>query len=303
MTGSIDDMRFWCDTLADPPGRLRLPGGRLGAPAAPTAAGGLASVAFRIPAPVWRRIAALARIDAFTVVQAGIAMLMARLGAGADVWIGTECEAGARRNGLVLRTDASGNPDLTTMLDRADRANRSAFAHAGVAFGEVRAALRETGADLPDSVIQIGFTRLGTDPSGGLPGIGRPELHFVLGPGGPRGLTMRLHHDTARVDRRTARDIAAWLVRLLELASAAPTTPIAALDLLSPEAREQVLARGQGRRLERVASNLPDRVAQRADRNPAAVALMSEAATVTYRQLDRRANRLARLLAAPPRRQ
>ncbi len=121
-------LSFWSATLKDLPDQIELPTDRP-RPAMSSHRGG--HVPLHIDADLHRALIDLSRdnqASLFMVLQAGLAALLTRLGAGTDIAIGGPIAGrtdaalddlvGFFVNTLVLRTDTSGNPSLRA----ADRA-------------------------------------------------------------------------------------------------------------------------------------------------------------------------------------
>ncbi|MBI0382178.1 non-ribosomal peptide synthetase, partial [Streptomyces albiflaviniger] len=135
---------YWTGALADLPDQLELPYDR---PRPPVASYRGDRIPFEIPADLYDKVAALARdtqSSPFMVVQAGLAALLTRLGAGTDIPIGTPIAGrtdtslddlvGVFINTLVLRADTSGRPTARALIERVRTRNLAAYAHQDLPF-------------------------------------------------------------------------------------------------------------------------------------------------------------------------
>ncbi|WP_410640976.1 non-ribosomal peptide synthase/polyketide synthase [Amycolatopsis sp. lyj-346] len=121
-------------------------------------------------------------------------------------------------------------------------------------------------------------------------------LSVVAAPG-PR-LSLGLGYDPALFDEATIRRLARRLEHLLEAIAEDPARPLREFDVLDAEERDQVLVAFNDTGHEVPPVTLTELIEAQAARTPEAVAVVSRDERLTFAELDARADRLARLLAA-----
>jgi amino acid adenylation domain-containing protein len=234
-------LEHWRRTLSGLPRELALPFDHP-RPATPTHRADLVELV--LPAELHAAIDVLARdtgTSMFMVVQAALAALLTREGAGTDLPIGTfvagrteEALAdlvGCFVNTVLLRTDTAGAPSFAELLARVRETDLSAFDRQELPFDSVvRAGL----ATAPQVVVIHHEQARLADLEGGngelvaIPvGHTRSDLTFSFyEPRGDGPVHCYLIYATDLFDRSTAERLAADLRGLLELAVADPTAPI-----------------------------------------------------------------------------
>ncbi|HYU30619.1 MAG TPA: amino acid adenylation domain-containing protein, partial [Thermoanaerobaculia bacterium] len=206
-------------------------------------------------------------------------------------------------NTLVLRTDLSGNPPFVEVLRRVRSAALGAYAHQDLPFEQIVDALVAERDLSHTPLFQVLFSLQNTPTSdmrlSGLTlepvhvesGLAKFDLSLTLGEG-PDGFGGGLEHNTDLFDRSTAARFVARFETLLAAAVADPEQRIADLPLLLPAERQQLLEWG-GTAGAPSSETLHGRFAARVRENPRAVAVVCGGESLTYGELDHRANQFA----------
>ncbi len=271
-------------------------------------------------------LAALARAEGstcFLVQLAVFAAMLGRIGETTDLAIASPA-AGRDRpevqdligcfvETLALRIDLAGDPPFTALLARLRQVLLAALAHSELPFEQVIEAVAPERRAGHTPLIAAAFTLHEALPPPRLPGLSQALLE--VDPGTAKfDLTLALAEageslDAAWEFRRDLFDgatvlrLAGWWESLLAgLAEAGPAARLAELSLLSPPERHQVT-----REWAREPTDYPrertvdDLVAERAAATPDAVALDFGEEQISYGELLRRADNLARALAGAAR--
>ncbi|MFF0477535.1 amino acid adenylation domain-containing protein [Streptomyces sp. NPDC004284] len=326
-------LEFWERNLAGAPAVLELPSARP-RPAEATHRGGRAPVT--VDAATHRALDTLARRSGatlFMVLQAALAAVLTRHGAGTDLPLATMTAGrddetlgdlvGFFVNTLVLRTDTSGDPAFTELLDRVRRADLAAYGHQELPFDRVVEHLNPVRTTAHHPLAQV-VVQLHHDYTGDAPGAaaakslfhaaGEPlldtvstkfDLTFALderrdGEGRPAGLAGGLEYATDLFDAPTAALLAAHLEQTLRAAAADPGVRIGDVDLFTAADRFRLVSEYNDTAT--VVPGAPETIhaliARRAALTPDASALITDEETVGYGALDARADALAARLGA-----
>ncbi|MER8158414.1 amino acid adenylation domain-containing protein [Streptomyces sp. NPDC094472] len=317
---------YWTSALAGLPDQLELPYDR---PRPSVASYRGDRIPFEIPAPLYDKVVAFARdtqSSPFMVVQAGLAALLTRLGAGTDIPIGTPIAGrtdtslddlvGVFINTLVLRADTSGRPTARALIERVRTRNLAAYAHQDLPFERLvevlnperslarhplfqvllafnntdTAATDQAVADIPDLTVS---------PVAADTGAGKFDLSFAFteqphGAGGLRGV---LEYSTDLFDRDTVETLGRRYLRVLQGMVDAPDTPLDRIDLLDQAEARSVVWDWNDTACEVPGRPVVELFEERVARTPDAVAVAAGGVSLSYGELDARAARLARLLA------
>ncbi|KAB1972984.1 non-ribosomal peptide synthetase, partial [Streptomyces triticiradicis] len=320
-----EQLDYWKRQLSDLPELLRLPADR----PRPAVAGRHGDhVGLELSPELHAALVELARksgASLFMVLQAALAALYTRLGAGTDIPIGSPIAGrtdealddlvGFFVNTLVLRTDTSGDPTFAELLGRVRETALSAYVHQDVPFEQLVEALNPSRSlshhPLFQTILAVQNAPMGRFSLPGLDvttyAVATGTAKFDLGvslveqfapDGGPAGIAGAVEYATDLFDRSTVEALAERWTRLLEAVTADPDRPIGGIELLDADERHRLLERGNATAREVAAVPVPELFAAQVAATPDAVALVRGDVELTYRQLDCWANRFAHALIA-----
>ncbi|MFI8537654.1 amino acid adenylation domain-containing protein, partial [Streptomyces aquilus] len=324
-SAAAGQIAYWRAALEGAPQETALPFDR-SRPAVPTFRSG--SVPVDVDAETHARLVELAGqggATMFMVVHAALAVLLARMGAGADVCVGTpvagrsdaqlEDLAGFFVNTLVLRSDASGNPTFGELLARVREADLSAYAHQDVPFERLVDELNPERSAARNPLFQV-MLALQNVPEAqwGLEGLTVEQIPPAMAParfdlsvglgerwtegGAPAGLEGGLLYAADLFDEATVRGLAVRLERVLEQVAADPELRLSDLDLLDEGELGAVVEEWNATAREVDASSVVERFRARVAVAPETVAVWSGGRGLSYAEVDARSDALARGLVA-----
>ncbi|HYN84383.1 MAG TPA: amino acid adenylation domain-containing protein, partial [Pyrinomonadaceae bacterium] len=309
---------YWRGQLADPPGPLNLPT-RGPRPAEQTFRGALKT--FNVGGDSFEALEALNREEGTTLFMALLAAyqtLLYRYTGQTDITTGTPI-AGRNRseleglvgffaNTLVMRTRLSGEMTFRQLLGRVREVALGAYTHQDVPFEQLVEVLQPERdlsrppffqtmlalQNVPHSshgLSSLTFTQMQVDRESAMFDL---TLYFSEQEG---GVSCTIEYNTDLFDDGTIERLASHFRRLVGAAAADPDTPLASLPLLAADERERLLVTWND-----TAADYPrDRLAHQlfeaqAARTPDSAAVEYAGDALTYAELNRRANRLARHL-------
>ena len=249
----------------------------------------------------------------FMVLQAALAVLLSRLGAGEDITVGSPVAGrtdvaldelvGFFVNTLVLRTDVSGNPSFGQLLGRVRECGLGALDHQDVPFERLVEVLAPARSLARHPLYQVSLTVQNNAPAslelpglrvGGLPGgppAARFDLDFIVAEtfderGRPAGLRGSVVVAADLFDPATAASIAERLVRVLTAVAADPQARVHRVQVLDSAERRRVLQGWNDAGAAVPAVSLAGLFGAQVARVPDAVAVADGDRVVSYGELD-----------------
>ena len=315
-------LAYWRRALAGAPRLLELPLDRP-RPARQSFRGAVRG--FSLPAELAAAVHELSRREGatpFMVLLASWSLLLGRHAGQSDVLVGSPIAGRNRReiedligffvNTLVMRADLSEAPGFAELVGRLRGSALGAFSHQDVPFERLVDELAIERDLAVSPLFQVVFTlQTAAGPRGQEAGVAVEGL--TLAPLGvdmaaskfdltltlsewAEGFTGDLEYSTDLFDGATIDRLLAHFETLLAGALAAPAAHVWELPLLGEAERQQLLAWSGGGETYPVAGSIAARFEGFAAARPEAVAAVFEKESVSYGELDRRANRLANRL-------
>lgn len=316
-------LAFWREALAGIPQEIDLPADRP-RPSAPSYRG--ERIDFSIDKSRYQQLKQLAReegVTPFMLLQAGVAVLLNRMGAGDDITLGTGVAGRTNEamsdligffvNTLVLRVSCVGNPKFSELLANVREFMLSAYGHQDIPFDRV---VEELNPDRSSSrhplfqvmlVLQNNSGReqqfadlpIASQPVGFVPAKFDLTFNFVERyneNGDVEALDAQLEYAVDLFDRQTAEMLAYTLQRLLSLIPEASNTRIMNIPLLADEQRHNLLNELSDTERDVPATSLAALFTRQVSEHPDRIAASCRDEQLTYAQLDIQASRLARRL-------
>lgn len=308
-------LTYWKKQLSDAPAHLELPTDRR-RPPIQTFRG--AAKTFAVPAELREKLEALGRREGatlFMTLLAAFKVLLMRYSGQTGITVGTPVANRDRRetepliglmlNTLALYTDGSGEPTFVEMLKRVKRVTSEAYAHQEVPFEKVLEELQPERDLSRHPLFQVMFVLQNAPvPELTLPGLQLEVSELNNGTAKfdmtvwltetERGLTGTWEYNTDLYEEATIARMAEHFEILLEGIAENPECPVRDLPLLPKDERHRLLEEfndtaapyPKDKRLHQLFE-------EQAARTPEAEAVAGDAESVTYRELNARANRLA----------
>jgi len=314
-----EELRYWGNQLAGAPPLLTLPADR---PRLAVKSSQGSHQSIHLSPELSDAVRALGRAEGatlFMTLLGGFAVLLARCSGQSEVVVGTpiagrthtelERLIGFFVNTLPLRLSLKGSPSFRTLLRQVREVALGAYAHQELPFERMVEGLHPPRSFQHHPIYQVVFALQNTPRSPlQIPGI---EVERV--PGGSDNakfdLTLYVNDDGPELQAYAVYDThlfdAATLARMLEQYRAIldqvtrwPDRPVDELELMSERERHQLLVEWNDTEATLPEQqSIPELFEAQARRTPQATALVFDGGSISYAELNRRADRLARRLA------
>ncbi|MBT2400164.1 non-ribosomal peptide synthetase [Streptomyces sp. ISL-100] len=243
-----------------------------------------------------RELAGRYEATSHEVLVAAVQALLTRYSGQDDIAVGTLSPRSGHT--VVLRGRVEARASFGELVAQVKETVRDAFSHDGVPLAQLVDALapqQDTSVTPFVQAMVVVREESGAPPQEN--GAARApfdpldlSLEFA---GSPERPTASIHFSTALFDEPTIARLAGHLGVLLAGAAADPRRAISALPMLTDSEFDQVVREWNATDREVPTGTFPELFAAHVASRPDAVAVIDEHGSVTYRELDERANRLA----------
>jgi amino acid adenylation domain-containing protein len=277
------------------------------------------TIYFKFPPALTQKLRELSQREnasLYMTLLAGFQVLLHRYTGQQDITVGSPIAGRTRRetegvvglfiNALALRADLSGKPAFDEFLKRVRNVALEAYAHQEVPFEKLVETLASERDFSRAPIFQVWFAlqmaphtelRLGAAKFENYPidtATAKFDITLVMSEG-PTEINCNWEYSTDLFDRGAMEQMIANYQTLLASIAANPRQSIARLPLLTRAQEEQILSgpRAQPQAVEQTVHEL---FALQAARTPQNIAVTFEGNSLTYQELNARANRLAHYL-------
>ncbi|BCL84580.1 non-ribosomal peptide synthetase [Ktedonobacteria bacterium brp13] len=311
------ELEYWKQRLAGAPPVLELPTDRP-RPAVQTFVG--EEYTFRLPQELSQRVKALSRQQGCTLFQtllAAFEVLLYRYTGQGDLVIGTpvanrsqlelEPLLGLFANTLVLRSDLSGQPTFRDLLEQVRAMTVDAYSHQELPFEKLVDELHLQRDLSYTPLVQVLFslhnlaeadltlTGLQVSPLPVTTGTTKFDLALEVQESAA-GLSGCIQYSVDLFDAQTITRLAGHFQTLLTAFVQTPDAPITTCALLTETEQQQRREWNATQTRYAGSQQLPQLVEAQVERTPEAPAVVFEEVSLSYRELNARANRLAHWL-------
>jgi len=278
-----------------------------------------AAILYSVPREVLDGLMALSRREGATLYMTMLAAfktLLSKCSGQEDIAVGCAI-AGRKRdevepligcfiNMLVMRTDLGGDPLFTDLVKRVRETTLGAYAHQDLPFEAIVNVLRPERDTSRTPLFQVALTEQTAAAVPELSGLTitypaptSDVARFDLGMNylaSPEGLLFGAEYSTDLFDAATIQRLLKHFETLLRAIAENPDRRLSELALLDAGERRQMVVEWNQTERDYPLKCVHQLFEEQVDRTPDGVAAIFEDRRLTYRELDRRSNRLARHL-------
>ncbi|MCF7848982.1 MAG: amino acid adenylation domain-containing protein, partial [Kiritimatiellales bacterium] len=257
-------------------------------------------------------------VTPFMTLLAAFKVMMARYSGQEDIIIGTpvanrsptetEPVIGLFLNNVVLRTDVARDISFRELLQRVKQTALDAFAHQELSFERVVELLNVTRDTSLPPLYQVMLSlnnypypqlKLGELPTREAEvdnGLAQTDMWFAVDDD-ELGMRGSVSYNSDLFDRATIKRMADHFENVLQNACADPSLTVSRIPLFSKTERERILVEWNATQTDHQRDKCTHQlIEEQVEKSPDAPAILFEGTSITYAEMNARANRLAHLL-------